>query len=119
MITGQQFDYLSLIDYQQGSVVSRTIIDHPIGTVTVFAFDKGQGLSEHTAPYDALVHIIDGIAMISIAGKKHQLAAPKAILMPANHPHALLALTPYKMVLTMIRAKKERAETIEPKCTFA
>lgn len=111
MIIGEAFDYLKLIDYQQDAAVSRTIIDRPIGTVTVFAFDKGQGLSEHTAPYDALVHIIDGTAKITIEGCEHQLAAPNAIIMPANHPHALCALTPFKMVLAMIREKVDNIQT--------
>lgn len=103
--TSQPFDYSALAAYQPGAVVSRTIIDKPIGTVTVFAFDTGEGLSEHTAPYDALVHVIDGEAVITIDGGDHTVAAPQAIIMPANHPHALRAAQPFKMVLTMIRAK--------------
>jgi quercetin dioxygenase-like cupin family protein len=93
-----------LAQYQKGSVVSRTIIDRNIGTVTLFAFDAGQGLSEHTAPYDAMVHIIDGEAEITIAGAAHHLAAGEMIIMPANKPHALQAIKPFKMILTMIRA---------------
>ncbi|MDD5675777.1 MAG: cupin domain-containing protein, partial [Chitinivibrionales bacterium] len=88
------FNYSALVDYQEGAVVSRTIIDKPSGTVTVFAFDKGQGLSEHTAPFDALVQIIDGAAAITIQGALHSVAMPQAIIMPAGKPHALRAEIP-------------------------
>jgi quercetin dioxygenase-like cupin family protein len=93
-----------LIDYQEGSVVSRTIIDKKAGSVTLFAFDQGQGLSEHTAPYDALVHILDGEADIVISSKPIRLKKGEMIIMPANEPHALKALTRFKMILTMIRS---------------
>ena len=93
----------ALVEYQEGSVVSRTIVDKDTGTVTVFAFAKGEGLSEHTAPFDALVHVIDGQAVISISGKPHHLSSGDLILMPANEPHALDAPESFKMVLTMIR----------------
>ena len=96
-----------LIDYQDGSVVSRTIIDRDVGTVTLFAFDKGEGLSEHTAPFDALVYLVEGSAEITISGKRHELAAGQMIIMPANDPHALRALTRYKMVLVMIRSNEK------------
>ncbi|MBD3242422.1 MAG: cupin domain-containing protein [Chitinivibrionales bacterium] len=102
---GEAFEYGSLAEYQAGAVVSRTIIDKPAGTVTVFAFDKGEGLSEHTAPYDALVQVIDGEASITIDGAVHAVKAPQAIIMPANRPHALAAAERFKMVLTMIRTK--------------
>jgi quercetin dioxygenase-like cupin family protein len=92
-----------LIEYQEASVVSRTLIDKKAGTVTLFAFDEGQGLSEHTAPYDAMVQIIDGEAEITIAGKKHQVKEGEMIIMPANKPHALKATKRFKMLLTMIR----------------
>lgn len=107
-IRGQVFDYNALADYQAGAVVSKTIIDKPVGTVTVFAFDKGEGLSEHTAPFDALVQVIDGKATIRIDGVDHAVAAPCAIIMPAHHPHSLRADERFKMVLTMIRAKVEK-----------
>ena len=94
-----------LTDYQEGSIVSRTLIDKPEGTVTVFAFDKGQALSEHTAPFDALVQVVDGEAVINIAGKAHAVKAGSAILMPANIPHALRAESRFKMILTMVKAK--------------
>ena len=93
-----------LVAYQEGSVVSRQITKAEAGNVTLFAFDAGQELSEHTAPYDALVHILDGEAEVHIAGVPYTLAAGEAIVMPANDPHALKALTRFKMLLTMIRA---------------
>jgi quercetin dioxygenase-like cupin family protein len=93
-----------LVGYQEGAVVSRTVINQKAGTVTLFAFDAGQELSEHTAPYDALVQVLDGETEISIAGQPHQLRAGDAIIMPANDPHAVKALTKFKMMLTMIRS---------------
>jgi len=95
---------VDLADYQEGSIVSRTIIDKKTGTVTFFAFDKGQGLSEHTAPFDALVYLLDGEAEIVISGKPFRLKAGEMVIMPANEPHALKAITRFKMVLTMIRS---------------
>jgi len=93
-----------LIQYQDGSVVSRTILKRESGSVTLFAFDQSQGLSEHTAPYDALVHLLDGEAEITIDGKAHRVKQGEMIIMPANHPHALKAVTRFKMVLTMLRS---------------
>jgi quercetin dioxygenase-like cupin family protein len=93
-----------LVNYQDGSVVSREIIIKPTGNVTIFAFDEGQGLSEHTAPFDALVHLLEGEADISIAGKPHRLHSGDMILLPAQQPHALKALKRFKMILTMIRS---------------
>lgn len=95
---------VSLVDYQDSSVVSKEIIKKEKGTVTLFAFDKGQGLSEHTAPFDALVYILDGQAEIYIAGKAHLLKTGQAIIMPANKPHALKAIERFKMLLVMIKA---------------
>ena len=92
-----------LVAYQTGSVVSRTLIDKSVGTVTVFAFDHGQGLSEHTAPFDALVQVIDGTADITIDGSVHTVKEGEMIIMPANKPHALKANPQFKMLLTMIR----------------
>ncbi len=92
-----------LADYQKDSVVSRTIVDKKTGTVTFFAFDKGQGLSEHTAPFDALVYLLDGEAEIVISGKAFHLKEGEMIIMPANHPHSLKATQKFKMMLTMIR----------------
>ncbi|MDR0373749.1 MAG: cupin domain-containing protein [Nitrososphaerota archaeon] len=93
-----------LIDYRVGSVVSRTLIDKKTGTVTLFAFDEGQGLSEHTAPYDALVYVLEGTVDITIAGKPVALKGGELTLMPANQPHALAAKTRFKMLLTMIKS---------------
>jgi quercetin dioxygenase-like cupin family protein len=91
-----------LVQYQDGSVVSRMIVKKDSGSVTVFAFDEGQGLSEHTTPYDALVELLDGEADITIAGRAHRLKQGDMILMPANQPHALKAVVRFKMVLTML-----------------
>ena len=93
-----------LVDYQDGSIVSRTIVDKPTGTVTVFAFDQGQTLSEHTAPFDAMVQVLDGKAEFTIEGKPFPLAAGQMLIMPANKPHAVNAVERFKMLLTMIRS---------------
>ncbi len=93
-----------LVAYQTGSVVSRTLIDKKIGTLTLFSFDEGEGLSEHTAPYDAFVYVYDGEAAITITGKEYKVGKGDTIIMPANDPHALKAVTPFKMMLVMIRA---------------
>lgn len=92
-----------LITYQSGSVVSRQLIKKSTGNVTLFAFDKGEGLSEHTAPFDALVYLVDGEAEITIAGKSHHLKQGEMIIMPANQPHALKAIERFKMMLVMIK----------------
>jgi len=92
-----------MVSYQPGSVVSRTLIDKSVGTVTVFAFDSGQGLSEHTVPFDALVQIIDGTADITIAGSVHTVREGEMIIMPANKTHSLKANPQFKMLLIMIR----------------
>ncbi|MEW6402734.1 MAG: cupin domain-containing protein [Chloroflexota bacterium] len=89
--------------YQEGSVVSRQITKADAGNVTLFAFDKDQGLSEHTAPFDALVHVLEGEAEVTISGQPFLLGAGDAIIMPANEPHALKAVQRFKMLLTMIR----------------
>jgi len=94
-----------LVSYQEGSVVSRTVIDKHAGTVTLFAFDKAQGLSEHTAPYDALVFNLDGEVEIKISGEPRTLKDGDVIIMPANKSHALRAMTKFKMMLVMIKAK--------------
>jgi quercetin dioxygenase-like cupin family protein len=93
-----------LADYQTGSVVSRQVVKADGGNVTLFAFDAGQELSEHTAPYDALVHVLDGEAEIRIHGQPYHLKAGQAIIMPANDPHAVIATSKFKMLLTMIKA---------------
>jgi quercetin dioxygenase-like cupin family protein len=93
-----------LVQYQDGAVVSRGIVKKPTGSVTLFAFDEGQGLSEHTAPFDALGQVVEGDAEIMISGKPCHLHGGEMILMPANQPHALKALSRFKMILTMIRS---------------
>lgn len=95
---------IDLIDYQADSVVSKTLVDKPTGTLTLFAFDKGQGLSEHTAPYDAVVYVFDGEAEVTISGKITIAKQGEMIIMPANHPHALRADHRFKMVLIMIKS---------------
>lgn len=93
-----------LVSCQEGSVVSRTLIDKKAGTITVFAFAAGEGLSEHTAPYDAFVQIIDGTAEVTVEGVLHTVSAGQMIIMPANRPHALRAVQQFKMLLVMIRS---------------
>ena len=100
----QVFALAEMVTYQEGSVVSRQITKAEAGNVTLFAFDQDQGLSEHTAPFDALVHVLEGDALITISGKPFDLKAGDAIIMPANEPHALKAVKKFKMLLTMIRA---------------
>lgn len=97
----------SLVNYQDGSIVSRVLIGRDTGTLTLFAFDEGQELSEHRAPFDALVQILEGEMEISIDGKPLNVKAGHLLLMPANHPHALKALAKSKMLLTMIRSQSE------------
>jgi quercetin dioxygenase-like cupin family protein len=101
-LIGRSVKAIGLIDYQESSVVSRTIIDENGGTVTLFAFDRGQGLSEHTAPYDALVLILDGEAEATVSGQPIHLREGEMTLMPANAPHSMKATTRFKMMLTMI-----------------
>lgn len=101
---GKALNTRELIDYATDSVVSKTLIDTTAGTITLFAFDKSQGLSEHTAPFDAVVQIIDGEAAITIGGNTANVTEGQMIIMPANIPHALKAVTRFKMMLTMIRA---------------
>ncbi len=103
-LTAKASNLSSLINYQDGSVVSRTIIDKKAGTVTLFAFDAEQGLSEHTAPYDAIVQVLDGEVEVTISGKPVILKAGEMTIMPANKPHSLKAKTRFKMLLTMIKS---------------
>jgi len=98
------FDLAALVTYQPGAVVSRQVTKAEGGNVTLFAFDEGQELSEHTAPFDALVHLLDGEAEVKISGQDYQLKTGEAIIMPANAPHALFARKKFKMLLTMIHA---------------
>lgn len=101
---GKNQELVSLIGYSYGAIVSKTIVDTPAGTITLFAFDKGQKLSEHTAPYNAVVQIIDGSAKLTIGGANVTAPAGHIIIMPANMPHAVNAEEKFKMLLTMIRA---------------
>ena len=106
MSTAPKSQVLKMADlaaYQEGSVVSRQITKAEAGNVTLFAFDAGQELSEHTAPFDALVHVLDGEAEVRLAGLPHSLRAGDAIIMPADVPHAVRAVTKFKMLLTMVR----------------
>jgi len=95
---------VDLVAYQEGTVVSREIVNKPTGTVTLFAFAERQGLSEHTAPFDALVHVLEGEVEITISGELHRVSTGEAIIMPAGQPHALKGLTRFKMLLVMIRS---------------
>ena len=104
-VSAEEVIHLSnAVDYQKGSIVSRTIVDKKTGTITLFAFDEGQGLSEHTAPFDALAHVLEGESEITVSGKSLRATAGEAVLLPANQPHSLKALGKFKMLLTMIRS---------------
>ena len=102
---GVKFSFSNSINYNENAIVSKHLLKKSTGNISLFAFDKGEELSEHTVPFDAMVNIIDGKAAISIDGKSHILEANESIIMPANIPHALKALERFKMVLTMIRDK--------------
>lgn len=108
-LVGRVVDLAGLVAYQPGAVVSREVVKRPTGTVTVFAFDKGQGLSEHTAPFDALVQVLDGEAEINLAGSPHRVRQGEMLIMPAGVPHALNAVERYKMLLVMIRDRQDRS----------
>jgi len=103
-LIGKALTLSDLVAYQEGSVVSKTLIDKKIGTLTMFSFGAGQGLSEHTAPFDAVVQVVDGEAEVTINGEPQTVTAGQLIIMPANIPHELKAVKPFKMLLTMIRA---------------
>ena len=103
-IVGQVVEPAKLVEYQPSSIVSRTIAEKPTGTVTVFAFDKGESLSEHTAPFDAMVQLLDGEGEFTIEGTPHRLTAGQMLVMPANRPHSVQAVERFKMLLTMIRS---------------
>jgi len=103
-VTGIASKLNDLVDYQADAVVSRTIINQKTGTVTLFSFDTGQSLSEHTAPFDALVYICDGEAEVTISGESNRLKEGEMVIMPANQPHALRAIKKFKMMLVMIRS---------------
>ena len=103
-LIGKALTMSDLVAYHDGSVVSKTLIDKKVGTVTLFSFAAGQGLSEHTVPYDAFVQIVDGEAEVTIESDVHTVSAGQMIIMPANKPHSMKAVKPYKMLLVMIRA---------------
>lgn len=100
---GKAIELAGGVEYAAGSVVSKTILDKKTGTLTLFAFDEGQGLSEHTSPYDATVQIVDGVAELVVGGQPHRVTAGQLFIMPANVPHSLRAVERFKMLLTMIR----------------
>jgi quercetin dioxygenase-like cupin family protein len=103
-LLGQVLNPVNLVSYQAGSVVSRTIVDKSTGTITLFAFDEGQGLSEHTAPFDAFVYILDGEAEVTRSGKSLNLLEGEMVIMPADQPHSLRAIKRFKMMLIMIKS---------------
>jgi len=103
-LIAKSLNLIDLVDYAKGAVVSKQIIKEEKGNVTLFAFDQGEGLSEHTAPFNALVYIVDGVSEVIIEGNSHNLSKGQMIIMPANKPHALKAIERFKMLLVMIRA---------------
>jgi quercetin dioxygenase-like cupin family protein len=107
MPAAEAISVAGMVNYQEEAVVSRTLINRPAATITLFAFDEAQGLSEHTAPFDALAQVLEGEAEITVSGKPLVTKAGSAVLMPANQPHALKALTRFKMLLTMIRSQEK------------
>jgi quercetin dioxygenase-like cupin family protein len=103
---GSAFNLLELVDYADGAVVSRTVAENDAGTMTLFAFDEGQKLSEHSAPFDAAVHVLDGEVELTIGGSPVRARTGDLVIMPADVPHAVTAITQFKMLLTMLRAAK-------------
>ncbi|MDE4908280.1 cupin domain-containing protein [Methanogenium marinum] len=103
-LKGKVLHLADLVEYQEGAVASRMIVNKPVGTITLFSFDEDEGLSEHTAPYDAVVTILDGECEVWLSGETHMMNAGDTIIFPANAPHALSAVTRFKMMLVMIRA---------------
>ena len=108
-VEGIPLDVVNMVQYQESSVISRELYVKGAGTITIFAFDKDQGLSEHSAPFDAFVFILDGEAKVSIAGEWKELKRGQLLLMPANVPHAVQAVTPFKMLLLMFRETAKKA----------
>jgi len=101
--SAEAIEAAGILQYQEGAVVSRTVLKEGAGSVTIFAFDEGQGLTEHTSPFDALVYVLEGVAEIRVAGKPIDAKAGDLIWMPAHQPHGLKAVTRFKMMLTMLR----------------
>ena len=106
MPAGKVLDVAGLVSYAEESIVSRTLVENKTGTVTLFAFDAGQSLTEHTAPFDALVHVLDGEGEFTVGGKISNVRSGQVLLMPANVPHAVAARERFKMLLTMLRSKE-------------
>ena len=106
--TGKALTLAELVEYAEKSIVSRTLVENKAGTITLFAFAAGQGLSEHSAPFNALVQVIDGEGKFTVGGKAHKVVAGQLLLMPANIPHAVKAVKRFKMLLTMLWAKEKR-----------
>lgn len=102
-LAGSAFDIQGLIDYQSGAIVSQTLVDDEAVTVTVFAFDEGERLSEHTAPHDAILQVVDGTALVTVENEEYEVTGGESIVLPANEPHAVGAVSEFKMLLTMIR----------------
>lgn len=102
-IKGRAIDLVEYVEYSDGSIVSKTLLSKKVGTVTLFAFDAGQSLSEHTAPFDALVEVLDGVALLSIGGKDVKANKGQIVIMPANVPHAVTSQQRFKMLLTMVK----------------
>jgi quercetin dioxygenase-like cupin family protein len=100
---GKQFSFTKEVEYASGGIVSKNVLKRPTGNISVFAFDKGEGLSEHTAPFDAMVQVLEGNVRVTIGGEPHDLVAGETIIMPANISHALHATERFKMLLTMIK----------------
>ena len=103
-LKGKVLQLKELVNYAEGTVASRVILSRPAGNITLFSFDEGEGLSEHTAPFDAVVTILDGECEVRVAGEPHRLKEGESIIFPADKPHALSAVTRFKMMLTMLRA---------------
>lgn len=103
-LKGKVLHLADLVEYQEGAVTSRMVVNKPLGSITLFSFDKDEGLSEHTAPYDAVVTILDGECEVWLSGETHLMKAGDTIIFPADAPHALSAVTRFKMMLVMIRA---------------
>lgn len=102
-LTGSAFTIEDLVDYQSGAIVSQTLVDDEAVTITVFAFDTGERLSEHTAPHDAILQVVDGTARITVQGEEYEVTDGESIVLPANDPHAVEAISSFKMLLTMVR----------------
>jgi len=102
-LAGSTLELEDLLEYQDSAIVSRTLVDREAATLTVFACDEGQTISEHTAPHEALLQVLDGTAAVTIDGTDHELEAGESIVFPAETPHAVAAVEPFKMLLTMIR----------------